>query len=163
MVKIIASGLLIAVGWFCGGMYAEHKRKSYLELCGVINLVENMKNSISYSRTELYDIFSSFSDKALEDCGFTEILKSSSNIPANESWQAAVGCLSLGEGIKGVLSSLGSSLGLLDCDTQIEKLENCLDFLTKERDSLKESLYKKLKSYRYLGALAGSLAAIVLY
>ena len=162
MVKIIASGLLIAVGWFCGGMYAEHKRKSYLELCGVINLVENMKNSISYSRTELYDIFSSFSDKALEDCGFTEILKSSSNIPANESWQAAVGCLSLGEGIKGVLSSLRFVFGTFGLP-QIKKLENCLDFLTKERDSLKESLYKKLKSYRYLGALAGSLAAIVLY
>ncbi|MDD4124970.1 MAG: stage III sporulation protein AB [Eubacteriales bacterium] len=163
MTKIIACGLIIAVGWFCGGIYADYRQKSYLELCGMISLLESMKNAISYSRTELYGIFVSFSDKALDSCGFTETLKSSDIVPANEIWHNALERLSVGEGIKDVLSSFGSTLGLLDCDTQIERIEGCMAFLSKEREQMRAALAGKIKSYRYLGALAGCLAAIVLY
>ncbi|MGI6716378.1 MAG: stage III sporulation protein AB [Eubacteriales bacterium] len=163
MTKLVACGIIIAAGWFCGIAYSDYRQKGYNQLCGLINLIEAMRNAISYSRTELYGIFSSFSDKSLDECGFLQVLKSTDTIPAGEIWNTALECLSLEGNIKSVLSSLGDSLGLLDCDSQLEKLDGCLEFLTKERDKLRESLEKKLKSYRWLGFLAGCLVAIVLY
>jgi Stage III sporulation protein AB (spore_III_AB). len=128
MTKIIACGLIIAVGWFLGGIYADFKQKSYLELCGIISLLESIKNAISYSRAELYGIFAGFSDKALDSCGFTGNLKSTDTIPASELWRSALDKLSVNAGIKDVLSSFGSTLGSLDYDTQIERLESCMAF-----------------------------------
>ncbi len=163
MLKIIACGLIIAVGWFIGGIYADFKQKSYMELCGLMSLLEAMKSSISYSRAELYGIFAGFSDKALDYCGFTAALQGSDFTPANEVWRAAVDRLSVGDNIKDVLSSFGSTLGVVDCETQLERLDGCIAFLAREREDMRAALAGKVKSYRYLGALTGCLTAIILY
>lgn len=160
---MIASGLIIAAGWFFGEIYGDFKGKGFYELCGVIALLETMKNSISYSKAELYGIFAAFSNKALDECGFLERLGANESAPAGAAWQNAVSLLSVHRMTKDTLWAFGQSLGLTDYETQLEKLGDLIAFLTGERDNLRESVTGKVKSYRYLGALAGCLTAIVLY
>lgn len=163
MVKIVASGLMIAAGWFCGEVYGDFRGKGFFELCGVIALLETMKNSISYSKAELYGIFKTFSHKSLDECGFLNLLRANESAPAGAAWQNAVLLLSMDRRIKDTLWAFGQNLGLVDFETQIEKLEDLIAFLAKERENMRETVAGKIKSYRYLGALAGCLAAIVLY
>ncbi|MFA6729509.1 MAG: stage III sporulation protein AB [Eubacteriales bacterium] len=162
-IKLMASGLIVAVGWFAGGAYADIKKQGYLELCGVIRLLETLKSGILYSRAELYGMFFDFSDKTLSENGFLEELNRNPSSHAGEAFKRAAERLSIDQKIKDVLTAFGDTLGLLDRDTQVERLESCVSFLESEKTSLKETLESKLKSYRYLGALGGSLAAIILF
>ncbi|MDL2287096.1 stage III sporulation protein AB [Eubacteriales bacterium OttesenSCG-928-G02] len=161
--KIIACGIIIAACYFAGIIYGEYKKRSYNELCGMLSLVIFIRSKISYTRTAIFDIMSEFQDNALEACGFLKYFKSHTGESINLLWETACSSLSLNDKILTEIKLLGSSLGLLDTETQLQRLAACESFLTNEKIEIEKLFTKRIKSYRSLGALGGAMLAIILY
>ena len=80
-----------------------------------------------------------------------------------ENWAAAADELSeLGEQERGIVKSIGLSLGTSDIGGQLSMLEVNSQLLAKYVDEAHEQYMKKGKLYRSFGILAGLLAAILI-
>lgn len=160
--KLIICAVIVAAGYILGGTAAESRRRAYAQTRGVLRLLGALRTGIDYSRADLASIINAFSDPALEECGFLAALGTMS-APAQKAWELA--CASLSPGVPMIveITALGREIGMSGAETQIELISKLELRLEQSAETLRRELDTKSASYRTLGALAGCMAAIILY
>ncbi len=154
MKTIIGAFTVIICFLLLGRKATEQERNSLKQLDTVIKLTEYIKDSIALSMSPLPDIYLSFCEKT-DDTIFASLL-------AEKGLKQALELYSLPPQADTLLNELISTLGRLDGNTQIEKLEITCKKLTTLRETEKERISKKTKSVQALFSLAGALAVILM-
>ena len=160
--KLFAVIVLVGAGYFAGGLAAEKRTRAFLQAEGILRLLYTVRDGIQSSRAGLFDVFCAFSDPALEECGFLRVLRGGAP-PVRISWETACRGLSPDIPMYKAISDLGNELGMSDAATQVEMLSRICGELELCTGELRRELRARTGNYRLLGALAGCMAAIVLY
>lgn len=160
--KLLAVIVLVGAGYFAGGLAAEKRTRAFLQALGILRLLYAVRDGIQSTRTGLFDVFCAFSDLALEECGFLRVLRGGAP-PVRLCWETACRALSPDIPMHGVISGLGNELGMSDAVTQLGMLARVCGELELRTGEMRRELRVKTGNYRLLGALAGCMAAIVLY
>lgn len=163
LIKPLLAVILGASGWIFGSMLAEKERKGFYQTVGIVELLKAMKTHITYSRTEIYGVFESFHNKYLDECGFTKCFENCNIMPVNQVWHESVEKLDVCEKVKNELLMFGSNLGSLDCLSQLNYLDSCIEFLQAHLRDTEEKSGRKVKNMRTLGLLCGLAIGIILY
>ncbi len=159
--KLFAAAVIVAAGYLLGGAAAETRRRAYLQARGVLRLLYSLRTGIDYTRADLFSVFAQFSDPALEECGFLGELMQ--DVDAGRGWERACGRLSPQTPMLAEIRSLGAGLGMSDAETQIALLSKLASRLEESVEETRRELSAKASSYRLLGALAGCMAAVIIY
>lgn len=160
--KLFAVMVLVGAGYFAGGLAAEKRTRAFLQASGILRLLYAVRDGIQSTRAGLFDVFCAFSDDALEECGFMSVLRGGAP-PVRISWETACRTLSPDIPMYGVIIGLGSELGMSDAATQLAMISRVCGELELRTGELRRELRTRTGNYRLLGALAGCMAAIVLY
>ncbi|HOK69109.1 MAG TPA: stage III sporulation protein AB [Bacillota bacterium] len=160
--RIAGALLIVCMCYYIGCSLSNAEQKAFLQLSGLIRLLDFMLQRITYSRDSLGNVFADFSDPALEQCGFLSTLNNPMGEPYNVLWNKAVGLLAVSESIKKELNIFGAQLGKTDFVTQKERAEMCRNILVARKNELEPGLEKRRKSIRALGGLIGAMIAIIL-
>ena len=160
--KLFAAAVIVAAGYYFGSAAASPRAQAYERAAGLLRLINELHDAITYSRADLFGVFSRFSDPALEKCGFLTALREGAPV-VRTAWERA--CLTLGEGVPmfDEICTLGAKLGMTDAAAQGAMLTSLVERMSPQVESMGRELRAKAGSYRVLGALAGCLAAIILY
>lgn len=156
MLKAIGLLLLISAAVWTGSSAASHL-KVKTDLTGaLITFTEHIRASIYTSRLPLAEIFSSFSNDALEKSGFVYQLR-------QNNLRAATTVISgsISKDTENALIYLSDNLGGIDPDSQIKICEHTIDLLRAEEKKQKEMYAEKLKLCRSLPILV-ALSVIIL-
>lgn len=153
--------ILISSAYFLGRVIAVREGEVLKALDSVINMLRFVYRRMETENTPLYLLFEKYKDGYLEDTGFLPILRSHGNL-ASRFWSEAVDKLSLTSEAKTELLHFGETLGALDLESQLKRINACMDFLGQERERLRVSVPLKQKSIKTVSFLFGALTAIVL-
>ena len=153
--------ILISSAYFLGRAIALREGEALKALDSVINMLRFVHRRMETEGTPLYLLFEKYKDGYLEDAGFLPILRAHGNL-ASRFWGEAVEELSLTSEAKIELLHFGETLGTLDLENQLKRINACMDFLVQEREKLRISVPLKQKSIKTVAFLFGALTAIVL-
>lgn len=160
--KWAGAAIIITVCYTFGRFIARDEYEKARALDSLLRLFSYMKRRIYAERAPVFEIFSSFSDAYLEECGFLSIIRSHRyGLPS--LWKEAVEALRINNELKPELIHFGDELGRLPLDEQLKRIDGITAFINSERDALKEVLPKKQKSIRSFWLLTGILTVIILF
>lgn len=142
------------------GVSAAGSVSRSLSLCeGMLRFVRHIRNQVSYYRSPIRDICTSFENEAFRRSGFDRLISERGFSSALEEMQ---GALSMEEDAYSALQSFAKRLGSLsyeeqisDCDYMARALE---DAISKKR----ESMHAKRQIYSSLGLLGGAMVVLIL-
>lgn len=160
--RIAGAVVIVCMCYYIGYSLSKAEEKAFLQLSGLIRLLDFMLQRITYSRENLGSVFADFSDGALEQCGFLPTLNNTMGESYDKLWKKATDTLCVAEGIKKELLIFGAQLGKTDFATQKERAEMCRNILAARKSELEPGLEKRRKSIRALGGLVGAMIAIIL-
>lgn len=160
--RIAGAVLIVCMCYYIGYSLSNAEQKAFLQLSGLIRLLDFMLQRITYSRDSLGSVFADFSDAALEQCGFLPTLNNPMGESYNSLWNKAADKLCVSESIRKELYIFGSQLGKTDFLTQKERAEMCRNILIARKNELEPGLEKRRRSIRALGGLIGAMIAIIL-
>lgn len=161
--RLAGAATIVVCCYYAGFIISKSEQKAFMQLSGLIRLLDFMLQRITYSRESLGSVFSDFNDEALMECGFLAVLNNPMGDTYDSLWKKATETLSVSGGIKKELGLFGSQLGKLDYTTQKERAEMCRNILVTEKRDIEPGLEKRRKSIRTLGGLIGALIAIILF
>jgi stage III sporulation protein AB len=160
--RIAGAVLIVCLCYYIGFSLSKTEQKAFLQLSGLIRLLDFMLQRITYSRDSLGSVFSDFGDASLVQCGFLPTLNNTMGETYDNLWNKAVETLCVPESIKKELRMFGMQLGKTDFTTQKERAEMCRNILAEEKREKEPGLEKRRKSIRALGGLIGAMIAIIL-
>lgn len=161
--RIFGAVTIIVCCYYIGFSISKNEQKAFLQLCGLIRLLDFMLQRISYSKESLGSVFSDFTDESLKECGFLGVLNNTMGQTYDWLWKKAVHRLNVSVSIKKELQLFGSQLGKVDFATQKERAQMCRNILESEKKETEPGLEKRRKSIRVLGGLIGAMIAIILF
>lgn len=155
----VLGALAVAVCCYLAGCSFSAKQKaSCANLHGIIRLLTHMQSRIKNSAMPLAEIFASFSDDALEKCGFLPELR----LHGAAGFANALSMLDLPPDCSDALEIFGGTLGTLCADDQLSELALVLGEMTEHYGRTVKALPTKQKITRTVWGLAGALIAIML-
>jgi len=160
--RIAGAVIIVCMCYYIGYTLSKTEQKAFLQLSGLIRLLDFMLQRITYSRESLGSVFADFSDISLEQCGFLPTLNNTMGESYDSLWNKATETLCVSESIKKELHIFGSQLGKTDFLTQKERAEMCRNILVARKNEQEPELEKRRKSIRALGGLIGAMIAIIL-
>ena len=161
--RIAGAVTIIVCSYYIGLVISKNEQKSFMQLSGIIRLLDFLLQRITYSRESLGNVFSDFNDDALIECGFLDVLNNTMGETYDVLWERATDTLNVSASIKKELQLFGSQLGKIDFITQKERAEMCRNILVAEKQVIEPGLEKRKKSVRALGGLIGTMIAIILF
>ncbi len=153
--------ILVLSAYFLGRALALREGEVLKGLDAVINMLNFVYRRMETEGTPLYLLFEKYKDDYLETLGFLPLLRAHGNL-ASRFWGEAVGLLPLTADAKNELLHFGETLGTLDLESQLKRINACIGFLRQERETLRISVPLKQKSIKTVAFLFGALTAIVL-
>lgn len=160
--RILGAITVVVCCYYIGLLISNSEQKSFLQLSGLIRLLDFLLQRITYSKESLGSVFSDFQEDSLSECGFLVVLHNTRGETYEVLWDKATETLSVSENIKKELQLFGSQLGKIDFITQKERAEMCRNILVSEKQNAEPGLEKRRKSIRALGGLIGTMIAIIL-
>jgi stage III sporulation protein AB len=165
ILKILAALSSIGIGT-AAGLYFSYRLKMREEsLHEIIRALREMSLLIRYRALTVHELFRELSRYEF----INSVVKSGEELPPNipsdfrGGWsEAADGLTELERGERGVIKSIGLSLGTSDTEGQLSMLEVNLQLLSKYKEEAREEYIKKGKLYRSFGLLAGMFIAVVI-
>ncbi len=153
--------VLVMSSYFIGIKLSQKEGEGMKALESIISLLRYMKRRMTAENQSLLNIFSSYKDEYLSNCGFlNKLCKSQSSFPI--LWRDAVSLLPLSENAKRELFHFSRDLGKLPLEEQILRIDSCCEALSKELSEIRIALPKKQKSIKTVCSLFGLLTAIIL-
>ena len=144
------------------GAYLSYRIKvSAKQRKALFELMLYIKTGIENGSVKLTDIYASFDNKHLEDCGFTELLHSAS--PDALSHALSESNIKMPEEMKNLYLDFASSIG--KSSYKASALDVCArytELIKAEENKISEKEEKKEQLYSKLGLLCGLLAALLL-
>ncbi len=139
------------------GAYLSYRIKvSAKQRKALFELMLYIKTGIENGSVKLTDIYASFDNKYLEDCGFTELLHSASPDALTHALNESN--IKMPEEMKNLYLDFASSIG--KSSYKASALDVCARYTEENKISEKEE--KKEQLYSKLGLLCGLLAALLL-
>lgn len=159
--KIVGTVILVAASYFCGVTVASWEGEKIKALDSMVELLGYLFRRMETECIPLKAIFNSYKNDYLEKTGFLPALRNGSN-SLSALWGNGLEKLCLESESKDELLHLGESLGRLDLESQLKRIESCRMFLEQKMDSLRISIPKKQKSIKAIAFLLGAMGAIIL-
>ena len=127
----------------------------------LLGLLIHIKRSIEHTSTPLNIIYGTFESKALERCGFSELLKSGRTDAFKDALCSSR--LVLPEKTAVLYKEIAENIGR-SCfkKKELDVLERYIPQISAVDDELEKEDLSKIKLYRKLGILFGILAAVIL-
>ncbi len=147
--RLVGGGILLLWSAAAGRLFTERQSAGYRVLDELIRLLEYIKRNIATFRTPIQSILQTYSSDILDDCGFTEIMRS-------RGLEAALDCGTLDiprEG-KRLLQEFSERLGSDYTENEIKRCDYYIDLLREVSSREKERLSKNERLYKYLPPLA---------
>lgn len=160
--RILGAVTIVVCSYYIGFLISKNEQKAFLQLSGLIRLLDFLLQRITYSKESLGSVFSDFQDDSLAECGFLAVLNNMMGETYDALWEKASNTLNVSQNIKKELLLFGSQLGKVDFSTQKERAEMCRNILVAEKRESEPGLDKRRKSVRALGGLIGAMIAIIL-
>ncbi len=161
MIKIVSIIFVSSAVSLYGMFAASSIRKAANQRKGLIELLYAIKSGIEYTGEDLCEIYRTFNNTYLEECGFCTILKSNSADSLRLALES--GCLKIGETEKVLFYEFSKKCGRSAFATSEKQLCDRYIALSEALDkklSVKEN--SKCELYRRLGVLCGLLTAILM-
>lgn len=159
--KWLGAIILVAVSYLCGSVSANAHGEELKAIESVIKLLLYMKRRLYTERSELFDIFNGYNDDYLVSLGFLPQLCSCRG-SFTENWISASEKLPMNADAKNELEIFGESLGKLNLDEQLKRLEVCINALETSKQNIEKVLPQKQKTTKTIWLLSGLLIAIIL-
>lgn len=151
---------LIFVCCTTGGMILAGSYSRSLSLCeAMLQFVRHIRNQVSYYKTSVGEICTSFHSEAFERCGMDQML-AEKGFPA--TLQEKEGALSLEEDAFRALTAFANRLGSLPYDEQIMDCDYIAETLERAIAAKREGLSAKRQIYSSMGLLFGAMAVLIL-
>ena len=157
MLKIIGSMMIISAGTFFSHTLCTSQRKKLSTTDALIDFTEYIRSSIYTSRQPLLDIYASFKDTRLSECGFIFQLnqngiRSAINIVSKDVTERSFSSL----------ENLAENLGGINTETQLKLCEETSKLLREELKKQEDMYSKKEKMYKTLPLLMASSIIIMM-
>lgn len=156
MIRLAGGAILVVSAVIWGRRQGESVKKRCAITAALCNFVRYTGERIETFRDPLCDIFSSYRDDVLGECGFIAALKESGAAAA----VAAVRDLMCPEDAA-IMESFAKKLGATYEAGQRAMCEYTASALQKSAEAQKEELSQKLRLFRVLPALAAASAVIL--
>lgn len=153
--------ILIAASYTCGSVLANIQSDELKTVDSVIRFLTYMRRRMYSERAELFEVFQSFKDEHLENLGFLSALCSCRN-DFSQNWGMALDLLSMDQESKNELVILGESLGKLNLNEQLKRLDVCINALESSKQKIEKAIPIKQKTTKTIWLLSGTLIAIIL-
>ncbi len=157
MIRLIGVCAVIAGSYIAGALGASFYKKQLLQTEGLYRLVCKIKADIEGLNLPLSDIYASFSDRALDECGFTEILRSSGLTQASFCVDLCVS-----SEVSSIIDELSARLGNGSREEQVLLCQHYGGRLSELCSLLSAEQRQKSKLVRTVCAAAGAMIAIML-
>jgi len=151
------AGILLVIGGTVGAglLYAAALRAEVRRFEGFLKLARLIRSRIECFRQPLASIYNDFEDKALEDCGFSQILRQKDFLLALAKTKDTLG---LRPALIDLLSEFGSELGKSHAEDQLRHCDRCIGQMEEVLAALRAESTNRI---RLSHALSLALAAMV--
>lgn len=157
-VKLLGSGTILAVSLYISSQITLLAQRRLRQAESFLSLLRYIKAQVACYKTPVAEIYQSFHNRTLEECGFIEALRSSG---LEGALCACEGDLYIDQAEMELLHAFGNELGrgfqeeqLNSCDYHIGALE---ELYAKQKDELP----KKCKIYKALIFTVGIMIIII--
>lgn len=167
---MIGAILCICTGFLIGNYFLENINKRYNALKQIRQIMVSIAGEILYTRSNISDIFLKISKK--QEYPYREFMDYiyketySTNGRLSNIWTRGVDIymrkLNLNEKDIELLNNMGSVMGSVGIDIEIENLRKYIEELDEQITHIKEELQGKKKLYRMLGLLCGVAISVIL-
>ncbi len=157
MIRLIGACVVIISSYIAGVSGASFYKRRLLQTEGLYRLICKIKADIENLNLPLRDIYASFGDSALDECGFTEILQTSGLAQASFCRG-----LCIEKDTLKLIGELALRLGYGSREEQILLCEHYKSALFDICSALSSSQKQKCKLVRTVCAAAGAMIAIML-
>lgn len=159
MLKIAGIFIIFAVSAGMGVIYSNALKEEYGRTVGFIKLIRFIKIRIECFNQPLSEIYSDFSEKALEECGFISEMRRSGYLSALYKMKNT---LSLRDDIFILLTEFGSELGKSMTEEQIRLCERYIYLADEKAKEIEKEVPTKTKLVRALSVAAAAMWVIML-
>ena len=151
------AGILLVIGGTVGAglLYAAALRAEVRRFEGFLKLARLIRSRIECFRQPLASIYRDYEDEALEDCGFSPILRQGDFLLALAKTKDTLG---LRPALIDLLSEFGSELGKSHAEDQLRHCDRCIEQMTEALAALRTESADRI---RLSHALSLALAAMV--
>lgn len=172
MIRLVGIICILAGSTGLGISYAQELDLRIQELETLRQLILRLRGEIWYMHCPLPEAFLHLAENAPPPFsaffrGVSEGLQRRDGESVEEIWcrnqKEKLGCLHLGRQERQELKSLGSMLGYLDVETQVNGLDYYLEQLKVSEQCAREEASGRRRLYRYMGILAGIGMVILIF
>lgn len=163
----LAGAILLFLTSFLAGIQAgKNERRRTAECEAFLALFRHVKNQVGYFLAPTKQIYRSFENEILSDCGFLGALAAHEGDEVYyDAWQSALGScrgsLHLSEGQMKVVEAFGACIGKSNEALQMKNLDYYIGEMTVITERQKTEMQKNIKLYRTLGFAVGAAIAIL--
>lgn len=159
----LMGGLLIVSAFsFCGISFAGEARTEIHGLEALLSLLRTLSRRLSWGKEPLRRLFATYRDPYLERIGFLPLLRDADGRNYPDAWEQALRRLPLPPEAMGEALTLGTSLGRVSLEAQLEQLSLCIASLEACHRNAQAGARRNRRSTVALWVLAGLLIALLL-
>lgn len=160
--RLIGGLLIVGAFSLCGISFAGEARTEMRALEALLSLLRTLSRRLSWGKEPLRTLFSSYRDPYLERTGFLPLLRGADGRNYPDAWEQALRHLPLPpEAMRDALT-LGTSLGRVSLEAQLEHLSLCIAALETCYKNAQTNAERNRRSTVALWVLAGLLVALLL-
>lgn len=160
--RLIGGLLIVGAFSFCGISFAGEARAEIRALEALLALLRTLSQRLSWGKEPLHTLFRSYRDPYLEHIGFLPALRETEGRSYPDVWEQALRLLPLPPDAMRASQTLGSSLGRVSLEAQLEHLSLCIASLDVCHRNALTHADRNRRSTVALWILAGLLVALLL-
>lgn len=160
--RLIGGLLIVGAFSLCGISFAGEARAELRALEALLALLRALSQRLSWGKEPLRLLFASYQDAYLERIGFLPLLRNADGRSYPAAWEQALSLLPLPPDAMRASQALGSSLGCLSLEAQLEHLSLCIAALDACRQTALTHADRNRRSTVSLWILTGLLVALLL-
>lgn len=171
MVKMVGSILIIVALTLVGKKASDKVRKKVKIINLFINMLQHMKDEMSYKFTPMREIFNNllYIDPEIKELSILQICyeELDKGMTFNDSWSKGIEnseCVTLLDGGElSIIKKIGKWLGSSNINNQLSNIDLSVEYLKERLQLAKIQEEKYSKMYKTLGLLSGVAVAILLW
>ncbi len=171
MTRLIGALLVVSATSLWGVEAALKLKDEYLQMQYMERILGSMKSRISYTRTDLEDVFRQISAEVKEPYkGWLleiarEMEKNEGKMIAqiwHEQTKERLHTSGLSKNVIDRVAQMGDCMGSADLELQIKNLELYMDELEQRMDEMRPEIREKVRVYHWLGVTGGVFISVLL-
>lgn len=166
MLRTAGAGLLFFACCLAGILAGKNERRRTAECEAFLALFRHVKNQVGYFLAPTKQIYRTFDDPVLRECGFLDALAAREGDEIYyDAWHAALascrGALHLTDGQLRTVEAFGACIGKSNEALQMKNFDYYIGEMSAMTERQKTEMQKNIKLYRTLGFAVGAAIAIL--